>query len=273
MSNDAKEEDSVPDVATTFTRTDHSPVITIAGAGGDGKSTSLQYIHTNSELLYLNGELLGQDLPWDYKGVKEKIITTPKQARDFLTAASVTDSIKYAVVDTLTGLMSGFLDNELAEMDTLAKWNIYGIEYRTLLTAANKCTKPVFLMMHLEAPSGKRVKWYMPISGASGYGGTQKMFGHVYICRIVSVALAKQYPCKYLKITPEDEKRKFKIVYQVQQMDEFPDMPIKTREVLWNIGEPMIDGNAMLLLAVVSPAYLSQQDKKNINEIYKLGIK
>jgi hypothetical protein len=230
--------------------------VLICGKSGTGKSTCLKYLDNPEGVLYLNCE--GKPLPFNAKFM-ELTVTEPEQVFEALAGVETMPQIHTVVIDSLTFLMDMFESKRVnTAQNTMKGWASYGEFIRTLcLDYLNKCTKNVIVLAHVGTTYNEQdmvSETKVSVKGAIGkHNGVESYFTTVLYTKVVD--LSKLPTNNYLKVTPTDEFKGCKHVFQTMLTKDSTKESIKSPDGLFDISEVYIDNNAQYVFNKLEEFY------------------
>jgi len=226
-------------------------LVLIGGESGTGKSLSLFEMRDQEESLYLNCEA-GKRLPFKNKFHTEKV-TDPLQVYEAFDYA-VANGYKSVIIDTLTFLMDMYESQYIVgSSDTMKGWANYNQYFKNLMQkyVAPSGLQVVILAHTVRELDEKSGKWFtrVPVKGALKNQGIEAYFSTVVATKKIELKdLPKGYDEKLLHITPQDQARGFKHVFQTQITKETVGERIRGPLGMFEMNQLYMDNNAQLLL-------------------------
>ena len=230
--------------------------VLICGRSGTGKSYSLRNIRNPEGVMYLNCE--GKSLPFPNKFQKFDV-TEPMQIYEALTAVNDMNDVHTVVIDSASYLMEMFETQIVnTSSNTQRAWGDYASFIKDLcLVYLKKCTKNVVILSHVVSVYNSDLlinETRANIKGSVGKGnGFESYFTNVIYTKIVPVDKLKPNDC--LAITPKDEKKGFKHVFQVEVTKETVHESIKVPPGIFDDDVTYIDNDVQIVLDKLEKFY------------------
>lgn len=227
----------------------------IVGMSKGGKTTSLHGIKNQEKAMYLNCEA-GKEVPFPKCKFKQFTITDPYEVHEaFKHVEKNPDKIDTIIIDTATMLMEMFYSNYVhsaAEKVKFKAWANYAEFFKTLVQKyVATTTASVIVLAHSERISNQDtmvVETKVPVQGQLAKKGIEAYFTTILAAKRVSVASLSAYENKLLHVTPEEELKGVKHVYQTQITKETVDEKLSSSIGMWTQQETFIDNNAQYVL-------------------------
>lgn len=233
----------------------NNQLILISGKAATGKSYSLKGLREPEKWLYLGCES-GKGLPFVNRNGKLNAvkIKDPRQILlAFEHAQEHPDEVKGIIIDSLTFLMEMFESKFIYKSPNSRKgWSDYQQFFKEIMQdKVLQFNKPTIIIAHaldVENELTQETQTSVPIKGALKGTGVEAYFTHIVATKKMSLKALEPYANDMLHITPKDEIRGFKYVFQTQLTKETRNENIRGPEDAYTIEETFIDNDAQLLL-------------------------
>lgn len=230
----------------------NTQLILISGQAATGKSYSLKGIRNQDKWLYLSCEA-GKPLPFANKFRSYKIKDPNQVLLAFEYAQENPNEVEGIIIDSLTFLMEMYESQYIYKSaNSRARWADYQQFFKQLMQEkVLQCNIPTVILAHsqdIESESTKKIKTCVPIKGALKGTSVEAYFTTIVATKRMSLKALEPYANDMLHITPKDEIRGFKYVFQTQLTQETQDENIRGPEDAYTIEETYIDNCAQTLL-------------------------
>lgn len=230
--------------------------VLICGRSGTGKSYSLRNIRNPEGVMYLNCE--GKSLPFPNKFQKFDV-TEPMQIYEALTAVNDMSDVHTVIIDSATFLMDMFETQIVnTSSNTQKAWGDYASFIKDLcLVYLKKCTKNVVITSHVTNFYNSDLlvnETRAGIKGSVGKGnGFESYFTNVIYTKTMPIEKLKAN--KSLTITPKEEGKGFKHVFQVEVTKDTVHESIKIPPGVFEDDEIFIDNDIQIVLDKLEKYY------------------
>lgn len=227
-----------------MSQNDH--LVLVSGKSATGKSACLMDIKDPTGVIYLNCEN-NKKLPFRSK-FKELNITNPLDVYQAFQEAENMPEVHTIVVDSLTYLMDMYETNVvLTSANTMKSWGDYAQFFKRLMsTYVGSSTKNIIFIAHtsdIMNEAEMSVDTMVKVKGSLMNQGIESYFSTVISTKKVHLKHLKDYESDYLNITPEEQARGFKYVFQTDITKETVNERIRGPLKMWSVKETFIDNN------------------------------
>lgn len=233
-------------------------VILVSGASTTGKSSCLEPLKNDPNIMYLNTES-NKRLPFKHV-FKDYNITDPYQVTEAFEMAETKPNLHTIVVDTLTYLMDQFeTQYVLNSSNTMKAWGDYQQYFKKLMQQhVAKSTKNIIFLAHTRSDLNEdlgAMETKVPVKGALANQGIESYFSIVVSTKRVPLKDLEGCKSPYLNITDEDEFNQYKYVFQTRLTKKTLNERIRSPMGMWAREETFIDNNIQFLIDKLNQYY------------------
>jgi hypothetical protein len=239
-------------------------IVLVCGKSASGKTASLKDLKDPRGVFYLNCES-GKELPFPAK-FRKKTITDPKHIPIFIEKAEERDDIHTIVIDTVTFMMDMYESvHVLPSSNTMKAWGDYAQFFKQLMQkTVAESSKNIVMLAHTSDVfnEGDMVTETMvKVKGSLMNQGIESYFNNVIACKKVPISKLTDHN-DLLHISPEDEARGFKYVFQTKLTKETSNERIRGPMMMWDENETFIDNNLQQVLDRQRDYYADDEDEE-----------
>ncbi len=222
-------------------------LVLISGESTTGKSASLEGLVNPEGVWYMNAEA-GKKLPFKNCKFKQFTITDPYQVYEGFTEAEKDPNCHTLVVDTVTYLMDMFESvHVLTAANTMEAWSKYAQYFKNLMQIyVARSSKNVIMLAHTLAVHNQEemtVEVKVPVKGSLKNQGIESFFSTVISTKRVPLSALESQSSSLLNITPKEELRGVKYVFQTDITADTINERIRGPIGMWSDQETFIDNN------------------------------
>lgn len=226
-------------------------LVLVCGKSSTGKSACLRAIPNPEGVMYLNCES-GKRLPFPAK-FQQHTITDPYQVYEAFDHAETLPDVHTIIVDSVTYLMDMFESvHVLPATNTMQAWGQYAQYFKNLMQVyVARSSKNVIMTAHTldqlnEADMAIETK--VPVKGSLKNQGLESYFSLVIATKTMKLKDLEKYQSDLLNISPQEEVRGYKHVFQTELTKETVGERIRGPMGMWSDQETFIDNDITLVL-------------------------
>lgn len=225
-------------------------ILMIMGRPNNGKTASLRNLKNPQEYVYFNTDL--KDLPFPGKFAKDVPIVVATDILDYIAQVEQAPTIKGAVLDTLTFLMSMYERQFVVPaVNTQAAWGAYGNFYRDFIHAIKAGTKDYVIFAHEDSvynETNMSMDVRVPIKGSVGKVGVEADFCTILAAKQVPIRKLEGMENDLLHITDEEREDEVKYVFCTRVTKDSVGEKMRSAMGLWKRNELYIDNDVQQVL-------------------------
>jgi hypothetical protein len=220
-------------------------VVLIMGPPNTGKSTALQNLSNQEQMVYLNADL--KEIPFLDKFAKSVEIADALSVIEFVNQIEQEPGVTGAVLDTITLLMSMYERQYVkTAVNTQQAWGDYGDFYRSLIHAIKSGSKNYAILAHEDSFLNEKthqMEYRVPIKGSVGKIGAEADFTNILTTRRVAISELEGHENDLLHITDEEREDGEKCVFVTRPSGDLRGIKSRSTNGLWKRSELYIDND------------------------------
>ena len=220
-------------------------IVLVMGKPSSGKSTSLHTLTNPDRTIYLNTDL--KALPFKDQFKHSKSISDSLQIVPAIEEIEKMEDVDTVVLDTITFLMNQYEEQYVVNATNgMQAWQKYASFYKKFIHAIKKGSKNYIILAHEKEVFNEKemiTEVKVPIKGSVGNIGCEADFTTIIATKRISLNKLKGVENSMLAITPEDEARGVKYVFQTSITKETINEKMRSAIGLWDSSELYIDNN------------------------------
>lgn len=232
---------------------DNPYLVLVSGKSATGKSACLRNLKDPEGVMYMCTEN-NKALPFRNK-FRVGYVQDPMQVYDAIASAEDKTDIHTIVIDSLTYLMEMFETQYVLTRppkETMKAWSDYAQYFRVLMKDyVGPSTKNIIFTAHTSDvfnEDEKIMETLVKVKGSLMNQGIESRFTNVISTKKVNLNMLKDVQNDMLTITPKEEARKFKYVFQTDVTADTMNERIRGPMGMWDDNELYIDNDIQLVL-------------------------